>query len=177
MSDAHHINARRQALKQTCKRIRSSAAPCFRLFCLCINTQLARGCRRAGRFSRRAWRGKTNSSLGGRKAHLNFEVKERARRRRQRFEIGPARFRSLMPISATAEMGAPSLTSKFRYAPVSRAMNEKVWPGLAFSIGKFARFKETAKSLAAMSRVPVRTVHPCDYHNSCLGGQYETSDC
>ncbi len=54
-------------------------------------------------------RGKNHSSHGGRKAYLNFELKDRDRRRRRAF-------------------GA-SLTSKFRYARVSRAMNGVVWPG------------------------------------------------
>ncbi len=53
-------------------------------------------------------RGKIHSSLGGRKAYLNFELKDHDRR-------GPRAF------------GA-SLTSKFRYARVSRAMNGMEWP-------------------------------------------------
>jgi site-specific DNA-methyltransferase (adenine-specific) len=57
-------------------------------------------------------REKTHSSHGGRKAYLNFELKDRDRRRRRRF--------------------APSLTSKFRYAPVGRPMNRKVWPDRPF---------------------------------------------
>ena len=52
--------------------------------------------------SRREMREKIHSSLGGRKAHRNFELKEHVRRRRRAF-------------------GA-SLTSKFRCARVSRAM-------------------------------------------------------
>jgi hypothetical protein len=60
---------------------------------------------------RRAWHGKIHSSLGGRKAYLNFEVKDRDRRRRRYF--------------------VPFLTSKFRYARVSRATNGKVGPRAA----------------------------------------------
>jgi hypothetical protein len=56
-------------------------------------------------------RGKIHSSLGGRKAYLNFELKDHDRRRRRGF--------------------APSLTSKFRHARVCRAMNGEVWPGTA----------------------------------------------
>jgi hypothetical protein len=51
-------------------------------------------------------RGKIHSSHGGRKAYLNFELKDHDRWRRRAF-------------------GA-SFTSKFKYARVSRAMNGKV---------------------------------------------------
>lgn len=47
----------------------------------------------------RAKRGKIHSSHGGRKAYLNFELKDHDRQRGRRF--------------------APSLTSKFRYAPTN----------------------------------------------------------
>src|SRR5208337_2892583 len=58
-------------------------------------------------------RGKIHSSHGGRKAYLNFELKDAPKARGLR----PSR----------------SLTSKFRYARVSRAMNWAVWPGPPFA--------------------------------------------
>ncbi len=65
---------------------------------------------RASCSSRRAWRGETHSSHGFQKAYLKFELKDAPKARGLR----PSR----------------SLTSKCRYARVSRAMNGVVWPGM-----------------------------------------------
>ena len=94
----------------------------------------ARGLLCGGAYSRRALRGKIHSSHGGRKAYLNFELKDH----------GPNRSR-LLPRSALKMSKSdksdfdwrrhfvPSLTSKFRHARVCRAMNGKVWPERPFS--------------------------------------------
>jgi hypothetical protein len=60
----------------------------------------------------RKLRKETHSSDGGRKAYLNFELKDGAKRRRLR--------------------RSRSLTSKFGYARVGRALNGIVWPERPF---------------------------------------------
>jgi hypothetical protein len=91
--------------------------------------------------SSRLLRGKNHSSLGGRKAYLNFELKDHDRRRRRRF--------------------APSLTSKFRYARVSRAMNGNCDPGGRKGISLFARSEsETMLNLSGAFRGESNTNFP-----------------
>jgi hypothetical protein len=77
----------------------------------------------------RALRGKTHSSHGGRKAYLNFELKDAHRSRL----LSRSAFRMSKLDRSNFDWRAASghhrsLTSKFRYAEVCRAMNGKVWP-------------------------------------------------
>jgi hypothetical protein len=82
----------------------------------------------ACRFRRRL-RGKTHSSHGGRKAHLNFEVKDLRRpeaARQSKSDLSD--FDIVNADLGNSRDRIASLTSKFRYAPVCRAMNGEVWP-------------------------------------------------
>jgi hypothetical protein len=76
--------------------------------------------------SGRILRGKTHSSDGGRKAYLNFELKDHGRNRsrllpRPAFEMSKS---DKSDFDWPRAYGA-SLTSKFRCARVGRAMNGK----------------------------------------------------
>ena len=74
--------------------------------------------------SQRAWRGKIHSSHGGRKAYLNFELKDRRRpeaARQSKSDLSD--FDIINAHLGNSRDGYASLTSKCRYARVSRAMN------------------------------------------------------
>jgi hypothetical protein len=75
-------------------------------------------------------RGKIHSSHGGRKAYLNFELKDRRppeAARQSKSDLSD--FDIVNAHLGNSRDGCASLTSKFRYAPVGRPMNGIVRPG------------------------------------------------
>src|ERR1700730_12380850 len=82
--------------------------------------------RRSGRTAHK----KTHSSHGGRKAYLNFELKDAHRSRllpRSAFAMSKSDRSDFDWRAPSSRRG--SLTPKFRYARVCRAMNGEEWQG------------------------------------------------